>query len=63
MGDRMRIIAGVHKGLRLKAVPGSGTRPTTDKVKEALFSMIGPFFLVEKRLIFTLVAAGLVLKR
>lgn len=44
MGDRMRIIAGVHKGLRLKAVPGSGTRPTTDKVKEALFSMIGPFF-------------------
>jgi len=25
-------------------VPGSGTRPTTDKVKEAIFSMIGPFF-------------------
>jgi 16S rRNA (guanine966-N2)-methyltransferase len=28
----------------LKAVPGNGTRPTTDKVKEALFSMIGPYF-------------------
>jgi 16S rRNA (guanine966-N2)-methyltransferase len=25
-------------------VPGHGTRPTTDKVKEALFSMIGPYF-------------------
>lgn len=28
----------------MKAVPGNGTRPTTDKVKEALFSMIGPYF-------------------
>src|SRR5690606_32139538 len=28
----------------LKAVPGKNTRPTTDKVKEALFSMIGPYF-------------------
>ncbi len=28
----------------MKAVPGMNTRPTTDKVKEALFSMIGPYF-------------------
>ncbi len=28
----------------MKAVPGSATRPTTDKVKEALFSIIGPYF-------------------
>jgi len=28
----------------LKAVPGNTTRPTTDKVKEALFNMIGPYF-------------------
>ncbi|MFS0727792.1 16S rRNA (guanine(966)-N(2))-methyltransferase RsmD [Paenibacillus sp. 1P07SE] len=40
----MRVIAGEAKGRPLKAVPGSGTRPTTDKVKEAIFSMIGPFF-------------------
>jgi 16S rRNA (guanine966-N2)-methyltransferase len=26
------------------AVPGNETRPTSDKVKEALFSMIGPYF-------------------
>ena len=28
----------------MKSVPGTGTRPTTDKVKEAIFSMIGPYF-------------------
>lgn len=40
----MRVIAGKAKGRTLKAVPGQGTRPTTDKVKEAIFSMIGPYF-------------------
>ncbi|MFF2482699.1 16S rRNA (guanine(966)-N(2))-methyltransferase RsmD [Paenibacillus sp. NPDC058071] len=40
----MRVIAGAAKGRTLKAVPGMNTRPTTDKVKEAIFSMIGPFF-------------------
>lgn len=40
----MRVIAGKAKGRALKAVPGQGTRPTTDKVKEAIFSMIGPYF-------------------
>jgi 16S rRNA (guanine966-N2)-methyltransferase len=40
----MRVIAGEHKGRPLKAVPNKLTRPTTDKVKEALFQMIGPYF-------------------
>lgn len=40
----MRVIAGEAKGRALKAVPGMNTRPTTDKVKEAIFSMIGPYF-------------------
>lgn len=40
----MRVIWGDAKGRALKAVPGMGTRPTTDKVKEAIFSMIGPYF-------------------
>lgn len=40
----MRVIAGEHKGRRLAAVPGKGTRPTTDKVKESIFNMIGPYF-------------------
>ncbi|WP_163654403.1 16S rRNA (guanine(966)-N(2))-methyltransferase RsmD [Listeria sp. PSOL-1] len=40
----MRVIAGDCKSRVLKAVPGKNTRPTTDKIKEALFSIIGPFF-------------------
>lgn len=40
----MRVISGRARGRSLKAVPGTGTRPTTDKVKEAVFSMIGPYF-------------------
>ncbi|WP_203362208.1 16S rRNA (guanine(966)-N(2))-methyltransferase RsmD [Bacillus sp. REN10] len=40
----MRVISGEQKGIPLKAVPGRDTRPTTDKVKEAIFNMIGPYF-------------------
>lgn len=40
----MRVISGSAKGRSLRAVPGMNTRPTTDKVKEAIFSMIGPYF-------------------
>lgn len=40
----MRVISGSRKGLPLKAVPGMNTRPTTDKVKESIFNMIGPYF-------------------
>lgn len=37
----MRVIAGSAKGIQLQAVPGSGTRPISDRVKEALFNIIG----------------------
>ncbi|WP_439647778.1 16S rRNA (guanine(966)-N(2))-methyltransferase RsmD [Collibacillus ludicampi] len=40
----MRIIAGLAKGRRLQAVPGRTTRPTSDRVKESIFSIIGPFW-------------------
>lgn len=40
----MRIIAGTGKGKRLKTVPGLQVRPTTDRVKESLFQIIGPYF-------------------
>ncbi len=40
----MRIIAGKYGGIRLNPVKGDQTRPTTDKVKEAIFSMVGPYF-------------------
>lgn len=35
-----RIIAGALGGQALKSVPGDATRPTTDRVKEALFSRL-----------------------
>lgn len=40
----MRVVAGERKGMPLKAIAGTTTRPTTDKVKESIFNMIGPFF-------------------
>jgi|SRR5580692_2195228 16S rRNA (guanine966-N2)-methyltransferase len=37
----MRVIAGRLGGRRLKAPKGRGTRPTSDRVREALFAMLG----------------------
>jgi 16S rRNA (guanine966-N2)-methyltransferase len=36
----MRVVAGRLGGRRLRAVPGSATRPTGDRVREALFSVL-----------------------
>lgn len=36
----MRIITGIARGCRLETLPGRDTRPTTDRVKEAVFSAI-----------------------
>ena len=36
----MRIITGRAKGLRLKTPTGLSTRPTTDRIKESLFSIL-----------------------
>jgi 16S rRNA (guanine966-N2)-methyltransferase len=38
----MRIIAGTHRGRRFAAPKGDHTRPTSDRVREALFSIVGP---------------------
>jgi 16S rRNA (guanine966-N2)-methyltransferase len=36
----MRVISGKAKGRKLRPVPGSATRPITDRVKENLFNLI-----------------------
>lgn len=41
-GRGLRVIAGSVGGLRLATPPGSDTRPTTDRVREALFAGLGP---------------------
>ncbi|HJA65836.1 16S rRNA (guanine(966)-N(2))-methyltransferase RsmD [Lachnoclostridium sp. An169] len=38
----MRVIAGSARSLRLKTLEGLETRPTTDRIKETLFNIIGP---------------------
>jgi len=38
----MRIVAGTHRGRRIAAPRGRGTRPTSDRVREAVFSIVGP---------------------
>jgi 16S rRNA (guanine966-N2)-methyltransferase len=37
----MRVIAGAHGGRRLGAPRGRATRPTSDRVREAVFSILG----------------------
>lgn len=38
----MRVIAGRARRLNLVTVPGPGTRPTTDRIKETLFNILQP---------------------
>lgn len=40
----MRVVAGKYGGRPLKTLEGKITRPTTDKVKGAIFNIIGPYF-------------------
>lgn len=36
-----RVVAGVARGRRLTVAPGRGTRPTSDRAREGLFSTVG----------------------
>jgi 16S rRNA (guanine966-N2)-methyltransferase len=38
----VRVITGKFKGRRLKGTPPAGIRPTSDKLKETLFNILGP---------------------
>ncbi|WP_067102322.1 16S rRNA (guanine(966)-N(2))-methyltransferase RsmD [Streptococcus sp. DD13] len=40
----MRIVSGEYGGRFLKTLDGKTTRPTSDKVRGAMFNMIGPYF-------------------
>jgi 16S rRNA (guanine966-N2)-methyltransferase len=42
----MRVVAGELRGRRIEAPPGGDTRPTTDKVREAVFNALGSIDLV-----------------
>src|SRR5207244_6503840 len=38
----MRVVAGAFRGRRIEAPRGRATRPTADRVREAVFSILGP---------------------
>ncbi|MBQ1522294.1 MAG: 16S rRNA (guanine(966)-N(2))-methyltransferase RsmD [Erysipelotrichaceae bacterium] len=40
----MRIISGKYGSRKLKTLTGNNTRPTEDRVREAVFSRLGPYF-------------------
>ena len=40
----MKIVSGIYRGRPLKTLEGKTTRPTSDKVRGAIFNMIGPYF-------------------
>ena len=40
----MKIVSGTYGGRLLKTLEGKTTRPTSDKVRGAMFNMIGPYF-------------------
>ncbi len=44
----MRVIAGSARGVRLQSLSGRDVRPTTDRIKESLFNVIGPFLMVAR---------------
>jgi 16S rRNA (guanine966-N2)-methyltransferase len=39
---RVRIVGGTHRGARIFAPKGLETRPTSDRVREAAFTLLGP---------------------
>jgi 16S rRNA (guanine966-N2)-methyltransferase len=39
---RVRIISGTHRGHKIHAPTGRDTRPTSDRVRENVFNLIGP---------------------
>lgn len=53
----MRVIAGSAKSMPLKTIPGTDTRPTTDRIKETLFNMLQPY-LCECRFLDTFSGSG-----
>ena len=54
----MRVVPGELRGRRIEAPPGTDTRPTTDKVREATFNALGSLDLVRDALVVDLFAGS-----
>lgn len=56
--DEMRVVAGELRGRRFEAPPGNDTRPTTDKVREAMFNALGSLDVVRDAVVVDLFAGS-----
>ncbi len=54
----MRVVAGELRGRRFDAPPGNDTRPTTDKVREAVFNALGSLDVVRDAVVVDLFAGS-----
>ena len=54
----MRVVAGGLRGRRIEAPPGNDTRPTTDKVREAVFNALGSADLIRDAVVADLYAGS-----
>jgi 16S rRNA (guanine966-N2)-methyltransferase len=54
----MRVIGGEKGGRRLSSPPGRGTRPTSDRVREAAFSMLDSLGVLEQARVWDLFAGS-----
>ncbi len=54
----MRVVAGTAGGLRLQAPPGRDVRPTTDRVREAMFGALGSLGALEGATVLDLCAGS-----
>ncbi|MCO8127017.1 16S rRNA (guanine(966)-N(2))-methyltransferase RsmD [Acidimicrobiia bacterium EGI L10123] len=54
----MRVVAGSVRGRRISAPPGTDTRPTTDRVREAMFNALGSLGAVDGAVVADLFAGS-----
>lgn len=54
----MRVVAGTARGRRIAAPPGTDTRPTTDRVREAVFNALGSLGAVDGAVVVDLFAGS-----
>lgn len=54
----MRVVAGTLRGRRFEAPPGKDVRPTTDKVREAVFNALGSLDVVRDAVVVDLFAGS-----
>jgi len=54
----VRVVAGIARGRKLEAPPGSSTRPTADRVREATFNALGSLGAVEGATVLDLFAGS-----